>query len=219
MLNAEKGSEMRLAVVGAAGRTGRLVVEQALVRGHQVRALARQPEKIGVRHGQLDSVSVDVRDAEALTAAVAGCDALISTIGGPPSRGATDLYSQGVANELRAMAANKIAMLQVVSAAPAGPPEEQPFAARQIISPILWRFFGNQYEDMRRMEAVLRSSSVDWIVLRPPRLVSKPATGNYRVDTKPLARTRAITYPDLAAALLDLLARDDLSRKAVYVAN
>lgn len=210
---------MRLAVVGAAGRTGRLVVEQALVRGHQVRALARQPEKIGVRHGQLDSVSVDVRDAEALTAAVAGCDALISTIGGPPSRGATDLYSQGVANELRAMAANKIAMLQVVSAAPAGPPEEQPFAARQIISPILWRFFGNQYEDMRRMEAVLRSSSVDWIVLRPPRLVSKPATGNYRVDTKPLARTRAITYPDLAAALLDLLARDDLSRKAVYVAN
>jgi len=210
---------MRLAVVGAAGRTGRLVVEQALGRGHQVRALARQPEKIGVRHAELETVSVDVRDARALSAAVAGCDALISTIGGAPSRGATDLYSQGVANQLQAMAANKIAMLQVVSAAPAGPREEQPFAARQVIFPILWRFFGNQYEDMRRMEAVLRSSSVDWIVLRPPRLVSKPATGRYRVDTKPLARTRRITYHDLAAALLDVLARDDLSRTAVYVAN
>lgn len=210
---------MRLGVIGAAGRTGRLVVEQALSRGHQVRALARQPEKIGLQHPELDTVPVDVRDAGALTAAVAGCDALLSTIGGALSRGATDLYSQGVANELQAMAANKITILQVVSAAPAGPLQEQPFAARQIMFPVLWRFFGNQYEDTRRMEAVLRSSTVDWIVLRPPRLVSKPATGNYRVDTKPLDRTRRITYPDLAAALLDLLARDDLSRKAVYVAN
>ena len=69
------------------------------------------------------------------------------------------------------------------------------------------------------MEAVLRSSPVEWTVLRPPRLVSKPATGTYRVDTKPLAGTRHITYPDLAAALLDLLVRDDLRREAVYVAN
>ncbi len=129
---------------------------------------------------------------------MAGCDALLSTIGGAPSRGATDLYSQGVANELQAMAANKITILQVVSAAPAGPLQEQPLAARQIMFPVLWRFFGNQYEDMRRMEAVPRSSTVDWIVLRPPRLVSKSATGNYRVDTKPLDRTRRITYPDLA---------------------
>jgi putative NADH-flavin reductase len=201
------------------GRTGRLVVEQALGRGHRVRALAREPEKIGVQHPQLDTVPVDVRDAAALTAAVAGCDALLSTIGGTSSRGATDLYSKGVTNALEAMGANRITVLQVVSAAPAGPRQEQAFAARQIIFPILRRFFGNQYEDMQRMEAVLRSSTVDWIVLRPPRLVSKPATGRHRVDTTPLAGTRSITYPDLASALLDLLARDDLSRKAVDVAN
>ena len=210
---------MRLAVIGAAGRTGKLVVEQALDRGFQVRALARNPDAIGVQNPALESVRVDVRDAEALSSAVAGCDALISTLGAGAARNATDLYSQGVANELQAMAANDIKTLEVVSAAPAGPRDEQPFPARRIMFPILWRLFGGQYEDMRRMEAILRASSVDWIALRPPRLVNKPATGAYRTDTKPLSGARRITYPDLAAALLDALARDDLRHRAVYIAN
>jgi putative NADH-flavin reductase len=210
---------MRLAVIGAAGRTGRLVVEQALGRGHQVRAVARHPDAIGVQHPALETAPVDVRDAAALTSAVAGCDALISTLGAGTARDGTDLYSQGVANELQAMAANGIPMLEVVSAAPAGPRDEQPFAARRIIFPILWRLFGGQYEDMRRMEALLRSSGVNWVAFRPPRLVAKPATGTYRTDTEPLAGTRSITYPDLATALLDALARDDLHGQAVYVAN
>jgi uncharacterized protein len=40
---------MQIAVIGAAGRTGRLVVQQALERGHQVLALARQPDAIAIR--------------------------------------------------------------------------------------------------------------------------------------------------------------------------
>jgi uncharacterized protein len=57
---------VRIAVIGAAGRTGRLVVEQALERGHEVRALARRPDAIDVRGPALQIVSVDVRNAGAL---------------------------------------------------------------------------------------------------------------------------------------------------------
>ena len=73
---------------------------------------------------------------------------------------------------------------------------------------------------MRRMEAILKETTdVDWISLRPPRLANKRPKGTYRIDTRPLAKARAITYGDLAGALLDSLTRKDLYQHAAYVAN
>ena len=69
------------------------------------------------------------------------------------------------------------------------------------------------------MTILQETTDVDWISLRPPRLVDKPSKGAYRMDTRPLAKARAITYGDLARALLDSLTRQDLYRHAAYVAN
>ena len=38
---------MKVAVIGASGRTGHLLVEELLRRGHQVTALARDPANLG----------------------------------------------------------------------------------------------------------------------------------------------------------------------------
>jgi nucleoside-diphosphate-sugar epimerase len=46
-----------------------------------------------------------------------------------------------------------------------------------------------------------------------------PPKGAYRIDTRPLAKARPVTYGDLATALLDSVTRRDLYRRAEYVAN
>src|SRR5262249_5241536 len=135
----------------------------------------------------------DVRDADALKRALVGADTVISVLG---------------------------VKLAVISAVPAGPWEEQPLLQRRIALPILQRFFGASYDDMRRMETILpETTDIAWISLRPPRLVNKPPKGAYRIDTHPLPKARAITYGDLATALLDSLTRQDLYGHAAYVAN
>jgi len=136
------------------------------------------------------------------------------------SRAPTDVYSTGVSNTLAAMKSNGAAKLVVISALPAGPWAEQPGLRRRIALPLLQRIFGATYDDMRRMEAILQETTwIDWISLRPPRLVKKPSKGAYRIDTRPLPKGRAITYGDLATALLDSLTRQDLYQHAAYVAN
>ena len=211
---------MKIAVIGARGRTGRIVVKDALARGHQVVAVTRAGAALEEDDDDLVNARADVRDADALTRALAGADAVISALGVGTSRAATDVYSIGVRNTLRAMQSSGAAKLAVISAVPAGPWEEQPLLQRRIALPILQRFFGASYDDMRRMETILQETTeVDWICLRPPRLVNKPPKGAYRVDTRPLAKARAITYGDLATALLDSLTRQDLYRHAAYVAN
>jgi putative NADH-flavin reductase len=212
---------MRIAVIGAAGRTGWQVVEQALARGHGVVAIARTWENFTVRHHDLALRSADVRDLDAVTGAIGGADAVVSALGAGNSRAATDVYSLGVANETAAMHAHGIRRLAVISAAPAGPRAEQPLLERRVAMPLLERFFGGIYADMRRMEALLADArdGLDWIALRPPRLVPKPATGDYRIDTRPLPRGRTLTHADLATALLDCIEHPDLHHGTAYVAN
>lgn len=210
---------MNIAVIGAAGRTGRQVVEQALDREIGVRAIARAPEALGLKDERLKLIRGDVRDRQGLTDALRGSEAVISTLGTGTSRTETDLYSQGAINTLAAMDELAITRVVVLSAAPAGPRAEQPFVERRIAMPILELFFGATYADMRRMEAILADSSIQWTALRPPRLVDKAPAGSYRICATPLVRGRAITIPDLAGALLDVMGNEEASCRALYVAN
>lgn len=210
---------MRIAIVGATGRTGRHVVQQALDRGHEVAGVARRPEAIATQHRRLRTFAADVHDPESLADALTGCHAVVSALGIGSSRAPTVVYSEGIANVLATMAAASITRMSVISAAPVGPREEQPFLEGRVVMPILDRFFGPTYADMRRMESTLAASRADWVSIRAPRLVDKPATGTYRIASTPLPRARSLRCADLATALLEVLAREDLQRRAAFVAN
>src|SRR5207302_8934392 len=76
---------MKLVVLGANGRTGRLVVEQALAAGHNVTALVRSPEKLTIRNSGLRIVAGGATDAADVARAREGGGAALSTLGGKGS--------------------------------------------------------------------------------------------------------------------------------------
>ena len=63
---------MNLVVLGATGRTGRLVVEQALAAGHTVTALVRSPEKLTAGHSNLRVVRGEATETAAVSSALEG---------------------------------------------------------------------------------------------------------------------------------------------------
>jgi len=67
----------KIAIIGATGRAGSQLLEEALRRGHSVTAIARDTARVGQREGVI-SRNVDVLDANALQAAVVGHDVVIS---------------------------------------------------------------------------------------------------------------------------------------------
>ena len=66
-----------IAIIGATGRAGSQLLEEALRRGHSVVAIARHASKIGERAGVVTK-EVDVNDVQALQTAVAGSDVVLS---------------------------------------------------------------------------------------------------------------------------------------------
>ncbi|GAA3918674.1 NAD(P)-dependent oxidoreductase [Actinoplanes auranticolor] len=71
---------MRIAVLGATGATGTLMVTAALDRGLAVTCIARQPGRIPVRPG-LTTAAADVHDPESIERAVIDCDVVLSGLG------------------------------------------------------------------------------------------------------------------------------------------
>ena len=71
---------MKVLVIGAAGKTGRAVVQKALEAGHEVTALVHSPGGV-FPHG-VDVRAGDARDPQTMDTAVAGQDAVIDTVGG-----------------------------------------------------------------------------------------------------------------------------------------
>ena len=75
---------MKVLVLGATGATGRLIVSKAVEQGYQVVALVRSKAK-AIDLAGAELVEGDARDVAALTRAIAGCDAVISSLGTPMS--------------------------------------------------------------------------------------------------------------------------------------
>jgi putative NADH-flavin reductase len=67
---------MNIAIIGATGRGGQRLVNEALSRGHSVTAISRRADGIAARPG-LTGVACDIADSDALARAIAGHDAVI----------------------------------------------------------------------------------------------------------------------------------------------
>ncbi|MGB3122912.1 MAG: NAD(P)-dependent oxidoreductase [Pseudomonas sp.] len=67
----------KIAIIGATGRAGSQLLEEALRRGHSVVAIARNTENLAVRPG-VTVKQADALDADALQQAVSGSDVVIS---------------------------------------------------------------------------------------------------------------------------------------------
>lgn len=70
---------MKVAVLGASGKGGSQITQELVSRGHQVVAIARNPEKLPSGEG-ITPVQGDASDAAALAKQVAGVDAVISAV-------------------------------------------------------------------------------------------------------------------------------------------
>ncbi len=194
----------KILVLGATGGTGRLIVSEALARGHEVTALVRSPEKAGDLKGARLIVG-DIRDENALRDALRGQDAVVSALGTPASPfREVKLLSTATRALVTAMKAEQVARLVCITGMGAGDSAGHGgFLFDRLIFPLLLK---NVYADKDRQEAVVRDSGLDWVLVRPSVLNDKPGRGAIRAITD-LSDFHggSISRQDVATFVLDQL--------------
>jgi putative NADH-flavin reductase len=211
---------MKVTILGASGRTGAHLLHRALAAGHEVTAVVRNPTSISVDHPRLRVVAGDVTNVASMIEAIEGTDAVCSVLGSGAPRRPTTLYSSSVATVIDAMHAVGVRRIVVVTAIPAEPDTLKTFVERAVVHPVLHVFFGGGYDDMVRMEQLIRDSDTDWTVVRPPRLTNSPPKNRYStaVDER-LKHAAKIARADLALAVLDMAADRSAIRHSINIAS
>jgi uncharacterized protein YbjT (DUF2867 family) len=208
---------MKVLILGAAGGVGRHLVTHALAAGHQVSALARQPEKVTAKSDRLTVIKGDALDAATLEQACAGQEAVLSALG-TLDRG-SKVRSQGMALLLPAMKKAGARRLAVISAIGVGDSLQQAqrssFFFGRIILPLLLK---KPFEDMRVMEELVKASGLEWMIVRPTGLTDKPGTGQVKVELELGKTGPEIPRADVAKFIVDFLTSDAQLRKvpAIY---
>ena len=202
---------LQVIVIGANGGIGRHCVEQALAAGHLVTAIVRNPAKISIEHRNLIVVQGDVLDPGSIQPHFSGKDAVISTIGvntGLTSDRATTLYSAGALNIIQIMQASGVRRAFFISAAAVETNPLLPFLIRFVSKHIIQKLLKHMYADLRHMENEIRTTDLDWTIVRPPQLTNKAVTGQYRIAVNGFLKnglkiSRADTAHFMLAHVLD----------------
>ncbi|MEE6263493.1 NAD(P)-dependent oxidoreductase [Plantactinospora sonchi] len=209
---------MRTVIFGASGPTGRQLTTQALAAGHEVTAVTRRPDAVQPRPG-LTVVTADVTAPDAVERAVAGSDAVLSSLGVPLSPKPITVYSRGNTNIVAAMHRYGVKRLVTVSSSVLDPrwrPTGELFF-NNVMDPLVNRRMGRTaHEDMRRMEAIVRDSDLDWTIARPSGLFDHPTVTRHRVE-EDVADGLFTARSDLAASMLAQLTDDRFVRRAMAV--
>ena len=183
-----------LVVLGASGRTGRLVVEQALAAGYSVTALVRSAEKLTLRHRKLRVVVGDATDPSALSRAFEGAEAIISALG---SRGSV------IADSSRALvaAARQAGVGRVVILSSWLVQQDHMPALTRVLTGIA---MGSVIRDKAAGEELIRHSDLDWTIVYPSVLTDGPAVGSVAVllDDATRGISERISRADVAAWLV-----------------
>ncbi len=91
---------LTILVVGSTGSIGRLVVAEALGKGHAVRALVRSPDKARRLPADAEIVVGDVTRPETLVAAIDGVDAIVFTHGSDGTKSGAQAVDYGAVNNI-----------------------------------------------------------------------------------------------------------------------
>lgn len=191
-------------IIGATRGIGRHAVRRGLAAGHTVRALARSARRIPIDHPNLTKVSADALDQAAVERALAGVDAVVQTLGLPPSRDRmlkpVRLFSDATRVLLAAMKRTGVGRLIAVTGFGAGDSRHR---GGCLYDTAFELFLGRAYDDKDVQEDLIQDSGLDWVIVRPVILTNGSRTGRYHVLVEPRSwRIGFIARADVADFLV-----------------
>ncbi|WP_027631737.1 NAD(P)-dependent oxidoreductase [Clostridium hydrogeniformans] len=210
---------MKIALIGGSGNVGSNILDEALERGHEVVALARDLSRITKTHNNLKVVQGDVLNEESLAKAIEGSDVVISAFG--PKVGEEETLLKATSSLINAVKKKRIP--RIISMGGAGS-LKLPSGERVLDS--------EGFQEAWKPIAIAHSKALDlykaekeikWTNLSPAALIEPgEKTYKYRVDEENLILddngASRISYKDYALAIIDELENPKFINKRFTVA-
>lgn len=207
---------MKIVVFGASGQVGASVVREALAEGHEVRAFVREKSRSAVPPGAT-VVAGELDDEQALRSAIEGADAVVSALGQRQNvEGQANVFADAQRRITRIMREEGVKRLVMIGGAALVTPGEHPNFGRRAVLALMKLVAKHVLEAKRREMDVVISSGVDWIIVRPGRIMPGAPTGKVRASLDKLPNIK-VSAGDVARFMLEATESDTWLKKAPLI--
>lgn len=217
---------MKILILGATGRTGRLIVDEALKQGYDLNVLVRDKNKISFNSKSINVFQGTPTRRADLAAAMHGCDLIISALGivrasdAPWSKliTAPNFISESIKNAIAEADQQSIKRLITVSAWGVGDTKKQvPFWLRWLINYTNMR---PVYAEHEKEEKLLANSDLNWTAVRPVALSDSKKIKTLKVSLNNLPKpSLQISRQSVAKFIVDIVKSDKYDRKSPTISE
>lgn len=193
---------MKLLIVGGTGGTGKELIKQALEQGHILTALVRNPKKIKIKHQNLSVIKGNVLDFDKVQEVVAGQDAVLSALGHKQFFIKTNILSEGTKNIVHAMEKHQVNRFICITSLGINDSRfKLGLYYTFFVIPFIIFFY---FWDKAKQEDIIRSSKLNWTIVRPGQLTNGRKRGSYKhgVNVGNYILTKMISRADVAHFIL-----------------
>ncbi|MEK4459457.1 NAD(P)-dependent oxidoreductase [Paenibacillus sp. FSL R10-2748] len=160
---------MNITLFGGSGAIGKILTEVAIQNGDNVTLYARNAGKIGQKHEKLNVVEGQLSNQDLVEQALSNADVVISTLG-PALDTSRKLKGTPVADghEVMVNAMRKLNKKRLITlATPTLKSDKDRNSIATIVPGIMAKvMFPNGYYEMKKLEEIIKRSSLDWTVVR-----------------------------------------------------
>jgi len=210
---------MKVVIFGANGKTGLLLLEQALAKGYQVVAYVRRPESILIENPKLKIVIGNLNEPLKMKDTISGADACISALGGGSLTKHSIEIMNGIKNIISIMEITKVHRLIYLSSLGAN-------ESRYLIPQPLRFFLTNIFlrvplADHNTNESNIMKSKLQWTLVRPGSLTDGQLTGDLRHGTEnsKIKGSASISRANVASFMIQQLTDTTYQQKAVWLSE
>ena len=205
---------MKIIVFGATGGVGQSVVQQSLDAGLEVTAFVRTPSKLEITHENLNVIQGDAFNSAEVTAALAGHDAVVSSLGSSKGMKQSKELQNMTKNIVEGMKVNNVE--RIVYTASAGVHKE----LTGIMGKSIMQLLKNALIDHRAAVGHIHDAGLNYTIVRPMGLTDKEFTGVYREDVSgvPL-KSSSIPRADVAHFIVKALTDPKYENTSVGLAT
>ena len=197
---------MKVAVIGATGFVGAAILQEALNRGHEVTAIARNPEKVEA-HPKLRIQKGDVYNEDEVARCVTGHDAVISAFN--PGWSNPDIYDQQVKGTRAIInGVKKAGIKRLLFVGGAGSLEVNPGVQSVDLPGFPAEYKQGSLATREALNMLRHETDLEWSFLSPSAdLFPGQRTGQFRLGTDQLLKDAngksRISVQDYAMAMID----------------
>ncbi|MDA1763489.1 SDR family oxidoreductase [Bacillus cereus] len=168
----------KIAILGANGKAGKSLVNEALEKGFQVKILKRNSTNMPITNENIETITGDARDFSSIQELLQGCGAVINAVGQPKNE--SYIFSTVTKHILKVMQEYKIKRYILISGGSLNVVGDQKGIINKMGAKLFKLFLPKMMQDKYKELQILQSSDVDWTVVRLPFVVEGNGIGTIK---------------------------------------